>query len=117
MRLITGLDSSSKQLINITTEDNYSFQFVLNYSVNRQGWFWSLAYNNFAVNSCRLNIGANILHRYRHAVPFGLMCVNENPQIVNPYRLDDLESGRIKLYTLSAAEAAQLELDLYGKQV
>lgn len=115
MRLITGLDSSSKQTINITTEDNYSFQLLLSYSVNRQGWFWSFAYNDFAVNSCRLNIGANILHRYKHAVPFGLMVLTEDPQIVNPYRLDDLESGRIKLYSLSAAEAAQIELELYGQ--
>jgi len=115
MRLITGLDSSSKQLITISTEDNYTFQLLLTYSTNRQGWFWSMAYNNFAVNNCRLNIGANILHRYRHALPFGLMCVSEEPKSVNPYRLDDLESGRIKLYSLSAAEATQIETDFYGQ--
>lgn len=115
MRLITGLDSSSKQLINIVTEENYSFQLLLQYSTNRQGWFWSLAYNNFAVNSCRLNIGPNILHRYKYALPFGLMCVSDEPKQINPYRLDDLESGRIKLYSLSNAEVTQIETDFYGQ--
>lgn len=114
MRLITGLDSSSKQTISITTEDNYTFQLLLNYSTNREGWFWSLAYSNFAVNNCRMTIGANILHRYAYALPFGLMCLTEDPQIVNPYRLDDLESGRIKLYSLSAAEVAELNTAIYG---
>lgn len=115
MKLITGLDSSSKQLASITTEENYTFQFLLNYSVNRQGWFWSLAYNNFAVNNCRLNIGVNILHRYNHALPFGLICTAEDPKQVNPYRLDDLESGRIKIYSLTTAEVAQIETDFYGQ--
>lgn len=115
MRLITGLDSSSKQLINVVTEENYSFQLLLNYSVNRQGWFWSLAYNNFAVNNCRLNIGANILHRYNYTLPFGLMCISEEPKLINPYRLEDLESGRIKLYSLSSVEVAELETRFYGQ--
>jgi hypothetical protein len=115
MRLITGLDSSSKQLVTITTEDNYTFQLLLNYSTNRQGWFWSMAYNNFAVNNCRLNIGINILHRYKYALPFGLICTSDEPKLVNPYRLDDFESNRIKLYSLSAVEAAQVETDFYGQ--
>jgi hypothetical protein len=115
MRLITGFDSSSKQLITITTEDNYTFQFLLSYSTNRQGWFWSMAYNNFAVNNCRLNIGANILHRYKHTLPFGLMCTSDEPKLINPYRLDDLESGRIKLYSLSVDETSQVETDFYGQ--
>lgn len=115
MRLITGLDSSSKQLLTVTTEDNYTFQFLLNYSTNRQGWFWSLAYNNFAVNNCRLNINPNILHRYTYALPFGILCVSDDAKQVNPYRLDDLESGRIKLYSLSATEVAEVESTFYGQ--
>ena len=113
MRLITGLDSSSKQLITIETEDGYFFQVLLQYSTNRQGWFWSLAYNNFAVNGCRLNLTPNILHRYQYALPFGLMCVTDDPQQVNPYRLDDLESGRIKLYSMTKAEAIALNTAVY----
>jgi hypothetical protein len=106
MRLITGLDQAAKQLIRIETEDNFVFQFLLQYSVNRQGWFWSLAYNDWAINGCRLNLNRNILHRYSYKLPFGLMCSTEEPALINPYRIDDFESGRIKLYSMTKTEAA-----------
>lgn len=114
MRLITGIDQTAKQLLSIETENNYNFQFLLQYSTNRQGWFWSLAYNNWAINGCRLNLAPNILHRYSYALPFGLMCYTDDPLLVNPYRLDDFESGRIKLYSMTDVEALALNTSLYG---
>jgi hypothetical protein len=114
MKLITGLDQTARQLIRIQTEDNYDFQFLLQYSVNRQGWFWSLAYNDFAVNGCRLNLNPNILHRYSYKLPFGLMCLTDEPQVINPYRLDDFESGRIKLYSLTKDETIAINLATNG---
>lgn len=114
MRLITGLDQTAKQLIRIETENNFVFQFLLQYSVNRQGWFWSLAYNDWAINGCRLNLNPNILHRYSYKLPFGLMCFTEEPKLINPYRIDDFESGRIKLYSMTKDETIALNLALYG---
>jgi hypothetical protein len=115
MRLITDIGQEARQLIRIETEDNIAFQFYLMYSNIRQGWFWSLAYDDFAINSCRLNLNPNILHRYRHALPFGLMCATDDSLKVNPFRIDDFVSGRIKLLSMTAQEADEIELAVYGQ--
>jgi hypothetical protein len=114
MRLITGLDDSPSQIISITTETGLTFDLLLNYSVNRQSWFWSVTYNDFGVNGCQLTIGENILHRYKHALPFGLACLTDDSILVNPFRIDDFSTGRIKLYSLSQSDVDSIEKAIYG---
>lgn len=113
MNLIDNISSSPKQSIRIQTEDNIIFQFLLQFSEINQCWFWSLAYNNWAINGCRLSLSPNILDRYKYALPFGIACITEESQ-VDPFRIDDFITGRIKLITMTKEEADSVRNIVYG---
>lgn len=114
---LTDITSSPRQTLRIKTEDNFVFQFLLQFSTVNQCWIWSLAYNNWAINGCRLTLLPDILHRYSYILPFGIMCMTEDPAKVDPFRLDDFVSGRVKLFVMTKEEAQNLNERAYGEQI
>ena len=108
-----SLSDEYKQQLTITTEDNYTFGFSLEYRPNLQAWYWSLSYNNLTINNQKLVIDPNFLRKYISYLPFAMQCGCATQQ-VDPFLLDDFTTGRINLYTMTAAEALQLEKTVYG---
>lgn len=116
MRLLNEISNDYRQQFSVTTEENYTFQFLLEYKINQQSWFWSLSYNNFAVNGIRLVLNPNILRQYKAYLPFGIWCNTDSALKVDPFLVDDLiVDGRIQLYTLTNAEVLAIEKQVYGQ--
>ncbi len=116
MRLLTEISNDYRQQFSITTEENYTFDFLLEYKISQQSWFWSLAYNNFAVNGIRLVLNPNILRQYKAYLPFGIWCNTDDALKADPFLANDLiTGGRIQLYTLTKAEVLEIEKQIYGQ--
>ena len=115
MLQLTQLTDDYSQQYSITTEDNYVFDFLLEFKVSQTSWFWSLAYNNFAINGQRLVLDPNLLRRFNAYTPFGLSCVTFNALKADPFSVTDFTSTRIQMFTLTQTEVNQINNQLYGQ--
>ena len=113
MRQVISISDDFKQTFSITTEDQITFTFKLEYVENQQSWFWSLSYGNFSINNQRLVLDPSFLRRFVAYLPFGMACMTNDGAQIDPFLLNDFTAGRIQLYTLTLAEVKALELTLY----
>lgn len=112
MQLLTELTSDYKQKYSITTEDNETFDLLLEYMTQQQCWYYSISYgDNFVINNQRLVYSPNILRQYKNIIPFGL-AVNTLDQS-DPYFLEDFESGRVEVTVLTESEVEQIEAQIF----
>ena len=104
---ITNLKDKPKQKFKVQIDDGDMAEFVLYFLPSQQGWFFDIKYGNFEATGLRLVNSCNVLRSYFNLLRFGLSC-----QVVDgsePYFVDDLSTGRIKLFILSEEEVVFIE--------
>jgi hypothetical protein len=112
MKQITEITDDYNQKLDIVTEDNQSFELKLTYSDQQQGWFYSIAFEDIAINGSRLVTGANILRSYQNVLPFGIAVTTDD--LSEPVFLDDFSTQRVGFFLLTEEEVQGIETDFYN---
>lgn len=111
MNLITGLTDSPAQTVALPIQDGSTAVLTLAFRPQQLGWYYDLVWNGqastFQVKGRRLATFPNVLRQYRNRLPFGLWCWTQNNG--EPIYVDDLASGRVRLYLLAPADVAAVE--------
>lgn len=116
MKQITQFTNDFKQILSPTLEDGTVFEFSLNFKQQEEFWMYSIKYKNLIINNCKLVLSSNLLHQWKNILPFGLLCTStDSPgQEVDPFLLNDLSSGRVKIFIMTTAEVTELENQING---
>lgn len=113
MRQITGLTADAKQSVKIQDEKGGIVKFTFFYLDNQQSWFFDIEYGDFICKSIRLTNCPNIIRQYREVLPFGFGCKVSDG--LEPFFIDDFESGRVMIFLLDRADVDYVEQEVYGK--
>lgn len=112
MQTITELTNQPRQTYNFETEDNYLFDFSLEYIESQQGWFYNLTYGDLEIKGSRLCCSPNILRQYDRLLPFGIAVLSTD--LLDPFFLDDFTTGRITLNLITKTEVEEVNDELFG---
>ena len=108
--LITNIKSSSRQTFKVRIPDGDIATFNIYYLPSQRGWYFDVEYGTFKSTGLHLVNSANVLSAYRNILRWGLSCQTEDGS--EPFFVDDLSTGRVKLYLLTDEELDLLE-ELY----
>lgn len=109
-----GITAQSCQSSRVILDDGSAFSFTLTFKPMQLGWFITdLTYGNFELQGVRVVVSPNILHQYKNQIPFGLACYSQNNR--EPSLVTDFSDKSATLYTLSAAEVAQVARLISGQ--
>lgn len=107
MKALNFFNGDSKQTAEFVLDDGGIVTFLMFYSPNQQGWFYSIQYGEFISNNRRLVVSPNMLRQFRNRIPFGLACTSVDGY--EPVYQTDFQNQRINLYLLSQADVLQAE--------
>lgn len=107
MKQIASITNDAKQNLSIILDSGIRVPMSLKYIPSQQGWFYSLTYQNFAVNNRRLVNSPNMLRQFRTIIPFGLCCTVLDGY--EPLYQEDFSNGRVTLYILNQADVIETE--------
>lgn len=107
MILLKQITSKAYQNLSITTDEGFTFNFILKFLPTQNCWVCDIKYNDFEATNLFLNLNLNCIRRFKKLLPFGIMCLTDFRG--DPQNIDDFSSGRAKLYILSAAEVLEQE--------
>lgn len=107
MLLINEFTDNPTQSCSFPLETRESVDFKMFFLPTQKSWYFNIKYKEFECNGNKLVLGANILRCFKNRIPFGLMVQAGNG--IEPYKLDDFTTGRVKVYVLSADEVKQVE--------
>lgn len=113
MQEITTLTSSPNQRHQLVLESNDTVDFRLYYLGRMQSWYYDFTYNNTIVNCNKVVLTPNSLRSFKKILPFGLAFVGKGD--IEPFRIDDFSSGRVKMYVLNSDEVEQIEQEIYNR--
>ncbi len=112
MKLLNKINSDPRQQFTLVGDKGEQISFLLYYLQSQTGWFFDIAYGEFALSGARLTTHPNILRNYNNNIPFGLACVSEDGD--EPLYIDDFSTNRIRLYLLSAADVEVVESEFFS---
>ena len=112
MKQITEITNDYNQKLDITTEDNQSFELKLSYSDQQQGWFYSITFGDIIIDGSRIVTSPNILKNYQNILPFGIAIATDD--LSEPVFLDDFSTQRASFFLLTAEEVQGVETDFYN---
>jgi hypothetical protein len=104
---ITGLTQNASQKFTISDPNGGGdISIILNYRPRVQCWYIDITFKTFTLNGYKVTRGPNILSKFRNVIPFGLaVTVTDNYE---PFLINDLSSGRVSLFLLTAAEVSEV---------
>lgn len=112
MKQITTLTAAPKQSHSLVLDNNDTADFYLEYCGRMESWYFSIAYNNTVQKCIKVVLTPNALRHLRRIIPFGIAFVSESQ--VEPFRIDDFITGRIKMYVLNEEDVATVEAEIYN---
>lgn len=112
MQQITTITNQPKQRMTLVLENNETVDFHIYYLPRQQSWFYNFTYNNLTVNCSRVTLSPNALRQYKRVIPFGLMFEAEG--FVEPFDINDFNSGRVNMYVLNSDEVKQIESEIFN---
>lgn len=112
MQTITTLTDYPDQKHRLVLENNDTVDFRLYYSIRQQSWYYDFSYKNITVNCSKVVLTPNSIRNLKRILPFGLAFYSESS--VEPFRIDDFSTGRVKLGILSADEVKEVEAEIYN---
>lgn len=110
MLKITTITDSPYQTLVLKLESGQPLQFVLRYSYQQQGWYYSFTYGSYVVNNRRMVNSPNMIRQLKNIVPFGLACLMTD--LYEPVFIEDFANGRATLYTLNPDDVTLVETDI-----
>lgn len=112
MNRIEGITDKPKQQTTITLADGSAVTLFLEYRPNQIGWFYDIAWGEWALNGQRLVASPSILRAFRHVLPFGLAVLTTNN--VEPINQADFADGTAVLYLLEGDDLAVVDSTVYS---
>lgn len=113
MQVITTLTNYPNQRHQLVISDGTSANFHLYYSVRQRSWYFDIEYQDTIINGNKVVLTPNALRQFKNIFPFGLMFYTDG--YVEPFRLEDFSSGRVKMAILDSEEVEQIEKDVYNR--
>ena len=104
---LTDLNDNAKQKFFLPLDLQEKVRFKLYFMPTQSAWFFDFNYKDREFNGNKLVLGANILRMYKNIIPFGLMVYADFH--IEPFKLDDFSSGRVKLYVLEKEDVSFVE--------
>lgn len=111
MNKIDNLGDEANQLTRIVLDDGSIVLLNFIYRGATQRWTVNITRNDFTVNDINLCVHPNLLRDFRENIPFGLALISTDGG--DPVLINDFTSGRITMYTLSAADVSLVETDIF----
>lgn len=113
MLLIDKLTDTPIQTFIVPLETREQVQFKMYFSPTQLSWYFDFTYNDSEYNGHKLVLGRNILRNYKNIIPFGLAVQAEKG--IEPYKIDDFSSGRVKLYILEETDVLEIERNVFNQ--
>lgn len=113
MQEITTLTSHPNQRHQLVLENRESADFRLYFLARQRSWYYDITYNDITINCNKVVLTPNSLRQFKHILPFGLAFYTDGN--VEPFKVDDFSSGRIKMGVLNADEVKQIEQEIYNR--
>ena len=111
---ITTITDEPIQRHTLVLENNETVDFRLFFKPRMQSWYYDFQYlNNEPVKGSKVTLSPNALRQYRKTLPFGFAFYTTDGD-VEPFKLDDFSSGRVKFGILNAQEIEQIEKEIYN---
>jgi hypothetical protein len=111
MNRIEGITDKPKQQTTIVLADGSNVLLLLEYRPNQLGWFYDLAWGDFALNGLRLVTSPSVLRAFRHVLPFDLAVLATAN--VEPLNQTDFADGTCVVYLLEGADLAAVNAAVY----
>ena len=101
MREITNItgDPSQRHIILL---DGNEIIFDLRFYPTIQQWFFDVEFISESVKGVKLSVG--VLHINNTNLPFDFVVFDLSASGIDPFKVDDFEAGRCKLYIIDPAE-------------
>lgn len=108
MKQIVEFTDNPYQIAQIPLEDKSGTAFIkLYWSETQSSWYFDISYNNISSNGNKLCLDCNILRHLSNQIPFGLAVIASDS--IEPYRIDDFKTQRVKVLVLNKTEVLQFE--------
>ena len=107
MRIINSITSQANQRFAFISDTQEQIIFVLKFDPLQQKWFMDITAGNWELYNCAVTCHPNILGKYSNEIDFGVQVYTENN--IDPFRIDDFESGFATFGVLSEDEVNQIE--------
>lgn len=114
MNQITTLTSSPNQFHRLVLDNNETADFTLRFCARVESWFFDIQYNDIEARGLKIVLSPNSLRHLKNIIPFGIAFSTES--FVQPFKIDDFSSGRIKMYVLNSDEVNQVEREIFNIQ-
>lgn len=113
MQVINTLTNYPNQRHQLVIEAGESADFHLYFSGRQMSWYYDITYKDISINGSKVVLTPNSLRQYKNILPFGLTFFTDG--FVEPFKLDDFSSGRIKMAILNEDEVQQIEQEVYNR--
>lgn len=114
MQILTTLTNYPNQRHQLLLENREVADFHLYFLGRQRSWYYDLTYNNTTINGSKVVLTPNSLRQFKNIFPFGIAFYTEEG-FVEPFKLDDFSSGRIKMAILNQEEVKQIETEVYNR--
>lgn len=103
MRILDGISADPIQLHTVPlAESDFDLQLTIRFYPTIESWYLDLSWNGKQVQGVKLSLG--VLHVFSENLPFDFFIADTSENGIDPFKLDDFESGRIQLGMLSAED-------------
>lgn len=101
MREIVNISEDAKQRHLISLEES-EITLILKFFPTVQQWFFDVEYKLKWTYNVKLSLG--VLHIQSRNYPFDFIVTDKSGSGIDPFRINDFNSGRCKFYILDPAE-------------
>ena len=112
MFLISSITSDARQKFSVPLDNGNSVSFSLYYYPTQYSWYFDFTYKDHTSQGNRVVLSPNTLRQYRNIMPFGVAFISEG--VVEPFKINDFSTGRVKMYILDSQEVQQIEKDIFS---
>ena len=113
MQIITTLTDYPNQRHQLVLENRENADFRLYFLGRQRSWFYDISYKDITINCNKVVLTPNSLRQFKNILPFGITFYTDGN--VEPFKIDDFSSGRIKMAVLNSDEIKQIEKEVYNR--
>lgn len=113
MNIITTLTDYPNQRHSLVIDEGGSADFRLYFSGRQMSWYYDITYGDITINGSKVVLTPNSLRQFKNILPFGLRFFTDG--YVEPFKIDDFSTGRIKMGILNSDEVQQIEKEVYNR--
>lgn len=110
---VTTLTGYPNQIHKLLLENRETADFRLYFYARQYSWYYDITYKDITIKGSKVVLTPNSLRQFKNILPFGLAFYSDS--FVEPFKLDDFVSGRIKMGILNKDEVQEIESEIYNR--